>query len=110
MGVFLDRGVKLYDDDGIEPYDDDGVKVVVHDEDGDENIKIMIILLSILERRNLSITPMLILSKNFLPKVLDASRGDLLSRLERPDRLQGSGCRVQFGLKHFLTRYLGIFF
>ena len=39
MGVFLNHGIK--------PYDDDGVKVVVHDEDGDENIKIMIILLSI---------------------------------------------------------------
>ena len=84
-------------------FHDDGVKVAVHDE---EDIRIMLIL----EGRNLSITPMLILIKNFLPKVLEASQGDLLSRLERPDRLQGSGCRVQFGLKHFLTRYLGILF
>ena len=83
-------------------FHDDGVKVAVHDE---EDIRIMLIL----EGRNLSITPMLILIKNFLPKVLEASQGDLLSRLERPDRLQGSGCRVQFGLKHFLTRYHGIF-
>ena len=97
MDVFLDHCIKSYDEDGV--------KLVVHDEDGDENIKIMITL----ERRNLSITPMLILIKNFLPKVLEASQGELLSRLERPDRLQGSGCRVQFGLKHFLTRYHGIF-
>ena len=40
-----------------------------------------------------------------IPKVLDASRGDLLGRLERPDRLQGSGCRLQFGHEHFLTRF-----
>ena len=40
-----------------------------------------------------------------IPKVLDASRGDLLARLEKPDGLQGSGCRLQFGHKHFLTRF-----
>ena len=45
-----------------------------------------------------------------IPKVLDASRGDLLARLEKPDGLQGSGCRLQFGHKHFLTRFFTSFF
>ena len=38
------------------------------------------------------------------PKVLDATRGELFSRLQAPDNLQGSGCRVQFGEESFLTR------
>jgi len=37
-------------------------------------------------------------------EVLDANRGELVARLEKPDGLQGSGCRLQFGHKHFLTR------
>ena len=40
-----------------------------------------------------------------IPKVLDANRGELLARLEKPDGLQGSGCRLQFGHKYFLTRF-----
>ena len=39
------------------------------------------------------------------PKVLDATRGELFSRLQAPDDLQGSGCRVQFGEESFLTRF-----
>ena len=38
-------------------------------------------------------------------KVLDATRGELFSRLQAPDNLQGSGCRVQFGEESFLTRF-----
>ena len=38
------------------------------------------------------------------PKVLDATRGELFSRLQAPENLQGSGCRVQFGEESFLTR------
>ena len=37
-------------------------------------------------------------------KVLDATRGELFCRLQAPDNLQGSGCRVQFGEESFLTR------
>ena len=39
------------------------------------------------------------------PKVLDATRGELFSRLQAPDDIQGSGCRVQFGEESFLTRF-----
>ena len=38
-------------------------------------------------------------------KVLDATRGELFSRLQAPENLQGSGCRVQFGEESFLTRF-----
>ena len=38
-------------------------------------------------------------------KVLDATKGELFSRLQAPDNLQGSGCRVQFGEESFLTRF-----
>jgi len=40
-----------------------------------------------------------------IAKVLDANRGELIARLEKPDGLQGSGCRLQFGHTHFLTRF-----